>query len=280
MPGTILFSHGNGFPAGTYAQLFAPWRAAGWRVEAVEKYGHDPRWPVTSNWPQLRDELLHRLDAVSPDAPAVLVGHSLGGFLSLLAACKRPERVRAVVLLDSPLIGGWRAHTVQVVKATRLMRRVSPGKVSSRRRTHWPSVEAFRAHFAAKHVFARWDPAVLDDYARAGTEPAADGGVQLAFHREVETRIYNTLPHHLPVLLKRHPPRCPVAFIGGTQSVEVHQVGLATTRAVTHGRIAWIEGSHLYPMERPQETATAVLATVERLLAEGSDRDAAHKPAG
>ena len=41
---TIVFSHANGFPAGTYRQLFEAWRAAGFTVHAVEKFGHDPRW--------------------------------------------------------------------------------------------------------------------------------------------------------------------------------------------------------------------------------------------
>ena len=49
MPNTIVFSHANGFPAGTYRTLFEAWRAAGYAVHAVEKYGHDPRWPVTNN---------------------------------------------------------------------------------------------------------------------------------------------------------------------------------------------------------------------------------------
>ena len=66
-PGVIVFSHGNSFPAGTYAQLFAHWRAAGWRVEAVEKYGHDPRYPVTSNWPRLRDQLIDFVDGLALD---------------------------------------------------------------------------------------------------------------------------------------------------------------------------------------------------------------------
>ena len=35
--------------------------------------------------------------------------------------------------------------------------------------------------------------------------------------------------------------------------------GLATTRALARERIAWVEGTHLFPMEKPAETAAAVL---------------------
>ena len=253
--GLIVFSHANGFPAGTYRVLFEDWRAAGFRVEAIEKFGHDSAYPITGNWPQLRDQLIHFIERCG--APAWLVGHSLGGYLSLLAACRAPDLARGVVLLDSPIVAGWRAHSIQVAKATGLMQRVSPGRISLRRRQQWPSREAAHAHFAAKTVFARWDPRVLDDYIAAGIE--ADGEqVVLAFRREVETRLYNTLPHHLPSVLKRHPPRAPIAFVGGTRSAEVRQAGLATTRAVARERLSWIEGSHLFPMERPAESAAEV----------------------
>lgn len=255
---TIVFSHANGFPAGTYRVLFERWRAAGWTVHAVEKYGHDRRYPVTSNWPRLRDQLIDFLDA-QVRGPAYLVGHSLGGLLSLLAACKRPDLAQGVVMLDSPVIAGWRAHSVQVVKATGLIRRVSPGKVSHKRRHEWPSREAALQHFAAKSKFARWDPRVLADYIGCGTEPGPDGQVHLAFRREVETRIYNTLPHHLPTVLRRHPPRCPVAFVAGTRSEEIRQAGLEASRALAKDRFTWIEGTHLYPMEHPDLTADEVL---------------------
>jgi pimeloyl-ACP methyl ester carboxylesterase len=192
------------------------------------------------------------------------VGHSLGGYLSLLAACRRPRLASSVVLLDSPVLAGWRAHGVRVAKATGLVKRISPGRVSRTRRHHGPSTEAARAHFAAKRAFARWDPAVLDDYIAAGTEPDPGGeGVRLSFDRAVETRIYDTLPHHLGTLLRRHPPGSPVAFIGGTRSAELRQVGLEATRALTRERLIWIEGSHLFPMERPLDTAAVVLRALK-----------------
>ena len=93
---TLVFSHANGFPAGTYRQLFAIWRAAGWRVLAVEQFGHDPAYPVTSNWPRLRDQLVDFIDAEAPQG-AYLVGHSLGGLLSLLAASRRPDLAHGLV---------------------------------------------------------------------------------------------------------------------------------------------------------------------------------------
>lgn len=265
---TLVFCHANGFPAGTYRALFDAWRAAGWTVLAPEKFGHDPRYPVSSNWPHLRDELIDFVRIHAAARPVQLVGHSLGGYLALLAACHRPEIAAGVLLLDSPVVGGWRAHSVQVAKATRLIGRVSPGKVSRTRRHHWPSAAAAHAHFAAKPAFARWDPRVLQDYIAAGTEPDPAGGVQLAFRREVETRIYDTLPHHFDRVLHRHPPRCPVRFVGGTQSAEVHQVGLALTRAVTRGRLRWLEGSHLFPMEHPAATAAAVLEELAAMAEE------------
>jgi pimeloyl-ACP methyl ester carboxylesterase len=106
---------------------------------------------------------------------------------------------------------------------------------------------------------------VLRDYVACGTEPDPDAGAQggtgvrLSFRRDIETRLYNTLPHDMGRVLRRHPPACPVAFVGGSQSSEIRRAGLDATRALVHERLAWVEGSHLFPMERPLETAQAVL---------------------
>ena len=266
---TLVFSHANGFPAGTYKQLFALWRAAGWRVLAVEQFGHDPAYPVTSNWPRLRDQLIDFIDAQAPQG-AYLVGHSLGGLLSLLAASKRPDLAQGLVMLDSPVFKGWRSHTVQVLKRSRLIQRLGPGKVSATRRHAWPSRQAAHDHFAAKAKFARWAPGVLADYIACGThrEPGHPAGqMVLTFTREVETRIYNTLPHHLGRVLQRRPLHCPVGFIAGTRSTEIRQGGVEGARKLAGENLVWLEGSHLYPMEKPQETAQAVLGLLQRMQA-------------
>jgi pimeloyl-ACP methyl ester carboxylesterase len=267
----IVFSHANSFPASTYQVLFRSLRARGHVVRAVEQFGHDPRYPVTSNWPHLVQQLADFANAEVERAgePAWLVGHSLGGFLSLMCAARHPElggqRVRGVLLIDSPLLGGWRARTLELVKRTQLVGSVSPGRISRKRRQSWPDAEAALEHLRHKRAFAHWDPQCLRDYIDHATHDAdTPQGPQrvLNFDREVETAIYNTLPHNLDRLLRRHPLRCPVAFLGGTRSLEMQHVGMAMTRRVLgrqgEARLRLIEGSHLFPMEKPQETAAAI----------------------
>jgi hypothetical protein len=116
--------------------------------------------------------------------------------------------------------------------------------------------EAF-AHFRHKKAFAQWDEQVLRDYATFGTIDA-DGKRVLAFDRDVETAIYNGLPHNLERQLKKHPLQCPAHYIGGTESEEMRQVGMAMTTKLVEGRITMLQGSHLFPMERPIETAAAI----------------------
>jgi pimeloyl-ACP methyl ester carboxylesterase len=262
--GTIVFSHANSFPAGTYRLLFDAWRAAGYTVHALEKYGHDPEYPVTNHWPRLRDQLIHFAE-VQAKGPAFFVGHSLGGFLSLLAAAKRPDLARGVLMIDSPIIGGLLTPTIQLAKVTGWGERFSPANVSKGRREHWPTKEAAHAHFAGKPTFARWAPEVLHDYIECGIEPSSAHGYTLSFRRDVETDIYKTIAHDIPGFLRRYPLQRPMAFIGGRQSTEVRQVGMTATERVAEGRVSWIEGSHLFPFERPTETAAEVIKWLKAL---------------
>lgn len=257
----IIFSHANSFPASTYGVLFRSLRARGHTIKAVEKFGHNPQFPVTSNWPHIAKELAEFATAEVQKAgePAFLVGHSLGGFLSLMTSCKHPELSRGVVLLDSPILGGWRAKTLQFAKVTQLVGSISPGKISQKRRSSWDSADAALAHFASKPIFAKWHPQILQDYITHGTHNDEKTGKRiLSFDRMIETQFYNTLPHNLDRLIKRHPLQCPVAFIGGKESVEMKQVGMTMTNKLAQGRIQLLPGSHLFPMELPLETAAAI----------------------
>lgn len=263
----IVFSHANSFGASTYRVLFDHLQTRGFTVRAIERFGHDPRYPVSNNWTHLVQQLIDftREQVQQQGEPAWLVGHSFGGFASLMAAARAPELARGVLLLDSPLLGGWRATTLGVFKSTQLVGSVSPGAVSRRRRNSWPSREAALEHFRHKKAFARWDAQVLQDYIEHGTRDEGEGSEArrvLSFDREVETAIYNTLPDNLDRLLRRHPLKCPAAFIGGVQSIEMKRVGMALTEQVVRGRIMMLDGTHLFPMERPLATAAAIEAAL------------------
>lgn len=269
----VIFSHGNSFPASTYSAVFQSLKARGFQVKAIEKFGHDPRYPVTSNWPHLVQQLADftAREVEKSGQPAFLVGHSLGGFLSLMCAARNPvlggQPVKGVVLVDSPILGGWRAAALSVAKRAQLVGSISPGAISRKRRHQWVGKDEVFEHFRSKKAFAAWDEQVLRDYIEHGThDDAGEGQRLLSFDRDVETAIYNTLPHNLEGLLKRHPLKCPVAFIGGRQSAEMKQVGMAMTEKVTKGRIMMLDGSHLFPMEKPLATAAAVEAALRNFL--------------
>lgn len=260
----LIFSHANSFPASTYNVLFESLGMRGYTVKALEKFGHDPRYPVTDNWPHIVQELADFAKPFVEKAgePAWLVGHSLGGYLSQMAAALHPELARGVVLIDSPLVGGWRSSALGVMKSTR--GNLSRGSASSKRRHTWPSLEAAFEHFRHKKAFAKWNEQMLWDYVTHGTAEV-DGQRVLTFDRSVETLFYNTLPHNMEGLLTRHPPKCPTSFIGGCNSPELIQAGMAMTEKITRGRTMMLEGSHLFPMENPLATAAAIEASLRSM---------------
>ena len=262
----LQFSHGNGFPAGSYRAFFAALEALvpSIAIRAVERIGHDARYPITDNWPHLVDELVAQIDARDDtNSPLILAGHSLGGYLSLMAAYRRPDVVRAVLLLDSPIVPRWKAVLFAFAKKTGFDERFSPARLTRKRREQWPDRATAHAHFSSKPMFAAFDPDAFDDYLDAGLIET-HAGASLAFEREREYKIYRTLPHHLHRLTRNGAP-CPVGFIGGTRSAELRLAGRSATRRLVGSHFKMIEGGHLFPMESPQKTAEATVAMLKEL---------------
>jgi pimeloyl-ACP methyl ester carboxylesterase len=265
----LHFTHGNSYPAGSYGRLLDELRRD-FDVRTTDMLGHDPRFPVRDNWHTLIDELIAQLEGYG--RPAILVGHSLGGAVSMLAALRRPDLARCVVMLDSPVVAGWRAGVWRFVKALGLRERLSPGGIARRRRNVWPSRAAAYEHFSAKPIFQVWAPGALDDYLDHGLKPHP-AGVQLRFDRDVEAAIYSTLPHDMERAL-REPFPVPVGFIAGTDSAELRQAGLDATRRLVGANFVTIAGTHLYPMEKPQLTAQLTRDMIARLLAQAEEKKA------
>lgn len=100
---SVVCIHGLMQHGGVFAGLAESLAAQGQSVVAVDLRGHGgsgkaPPWNVATHV----SDLLETLDAVGVEQ-ATWVGHSFGGRLAAAVAAAVPERVRALVLLDSAL---------------------------------------------------------------------------------------------------------------------------------------------------------------------------------
>jgi pimeloyl-ACP methyl ester carboxylesterase len=247
----LHFSHANGFPAPCYRAFLAPLEAR-FEIRYLERLGHDAAYLVQDGWHALTDELIAAL--VAHGRPAVLVGHSLGAYLSLRAAVRRPELVRSVVLLDAPVLSPFKGGAVALLKRLGVADAISPAPGTRRRRREWASPEEALAHFRSRPVFRRFDPRCLLDYVHHGTEQV-DGVTRLRFDPEVEYRIYRTMPHDLardaPLL------RVPAGLLVGQRSEIARRVGLGFSRRWM--KVGQTPGGHLFPFQHPETSAQAVL---------------------
>lgn len=262
----LHFAHANSYPAGTYKQFFAH-LGKHFDIQALEMHAHNPAYPVEDGWRNLVQELVDELERRYTE-PVILAGHSLGGMLSMMTAKARPDLVRCVLMLDSPVVAGWRAFMLKMAKRQGWAEPFSPARFSKARRNVWPSAQAAYDHFIAKDIFAAWAPGVLADYIEHGLKPHADG-VQLRFTRENETAVYRSLPHHLGRLVRDGYP-VPIGFVGGTESAECRQAGLDATRRLVGPFFRQLQGGHLFPMESPTLAAEAAREMIARLLEEGT----------
>jgi pimeloyl-ACP methyl ester carboxylesterase len=217
----------------------------------------DPRYPPTEGWPHLVDQWIGSIHE-----PVYGVGHSLGGYLNYLAAVRRPELFRAIVLLDAPIIGPFRGGMLGVTKRLGIVDRVTPAGATRDRRSSWPSRAAARAHFRSRPLFRDFSDDALDDYVNHGL--VEEGGLlRLKIDPAVEYQIYRTIPHDMMRHLAQL--RVPAAFIGGARSDVVRRVRLA--RMKPKFRMYKVPGGHLFPFERPREAATSIVRALDELAA-------------
>jgi pimeloyl-ACP methyl ester carboxylesterase len=255
----LHFSHANGFPAGCYRKFFSC-LAADYRIGAIDRIGHDPAYPATDGWPHLVAQLIDHLVAQHRQ-PVIGVGHSLGGYLTFMAAVQRPELFQCIVLLDAPIIGYFKGTAFGLVKRLGLADRVTPAGATRDRRREWQNEDEMIAHFRRRRLFRDFDPDCLRDYARLGT--VAEGArLRLAFDPEIEYAIYRGIPHDMVTYTQRL--RVPAGYLGGRGSQEAAQIGLAHTRR--HFRVKRIDGGHLFPLERPAAAAVALRELIGELL--------------
>ncbi|MFG0275741.1 MAG: alpha/beta fold hydrolase [Phycisphaerales bacterium] len=193
---------------------------------------------VADTFDGLLDSALRALDAVAPDAPAVLGGLSMGGIIAMHLAARRPERVRALMVFDA-----------------------QPGAEDPAAQRAWDDLER-----RARLVGSR---SVADAFAGVVCSPSVDRALRDAWvdrlraapdeHTRANIRALRERPDAWPLL---ESIRIPTLLVYGADDVLTPpDIARRMAERMPDARVRIIPGAgHLAPIERPEATSAAVEA--------------------
>jgi len=100
----IVFIHGGAAHAHWWGHV-APLFAADHRVVAIDLTGHgDSEWRDSYTLDGWCDEVAAVIDDADFDGPPILVGHSMGGFVTVATAARHCEKIAGAIIIDSPIM--------------------------------------------------------------------------------------------------------------------------------------------------------------------------------
>lgn len=256
----IHFAHANGFPAGSYRVLLDDLRQRH-QVLALEKFAHNPNFPVDYGWSNQVAELSDYLQSHQV-LPCYLVGHSFGAVVSFLAACRHPQSVKGVILLDPPLITGLTGLLFKTIRRTPWADRLSPAKLAANRCTTWPKDTDLVNYFANKALFKNMHPECIEDYVSSAVKETPND-LMLDFDNNVEANIFRTIPLNMGTY--KLPKSIPATIITGEKTKVCKQKLIAPFIAKNNLEHLVVKGGgHMFPLEQPQHVASLILDKIDQ----------------
>ena len=254
----LVLLHANGFPPGTYNSFLSEMSGAG-RILTLE---HRPLWQAHA--PRFLDYSVYADDAIASiqrDAkgPVWLVGHSMGGAISILIAHRAPHLVKGIIALDPvvirPLFRLWSRIAFFLWPEKPKMVRGALGRPHD-----FDSYDAAFAFYRSKRAFSAIADKELMDYVLAAHAPS-DAGVSLRFSGEWEACVYRSPPNAWGKLKQL---QCPIHILGGASSYVITPAVAERLSRIPTVDYHTLDAGHLLPMERPKETAAFVTECIFR----------------
>ena len=254
----LHFLHANGYPPACYKPL----------LEKLATQYHTfgmllrPLWPNSKpeeikDWHPLSDDLLHFLDEQKRES-VIGMGHSIGAIVTLRAALMEPSRFRALVLMDPVLFPRYYMLEWNLARTVGLGYRAHPLiQGALKRRREFDDLDKVFDGYRRRGIFRFFSDENLRTFIDGITRPKANGGFELVYSPEWESRIYFTgiwrdwdLWNGLKKL------QVPTLIIRGAETDTFWE---STARMVEQKKnpkikiVALEKSTHLLPLERPQE---------------------------
>jgi pimeloyl-ACP methyl ester carboxylesterase len=241
----LLFVHGGGAHAHWWTHVAARF-AESHRVVAVDLSGHgDSDHRDVYDFEQWTDEVMAVAAVGRFDGPPVVVGHSMGGFVTIATAAEHGDELAGVIVCDSPV-----TEPDPEVESFRLK------EAFGRPRTY-ASVDEALARFRTVPAQDHDLDYVIDHVGRRSLRPV-DGGLQWKFDRRIFEQFAGSMRGVALPYLSR--VRCRLALLRSECGLVTPDIGASMYEAM--GRVTPIvelpEAGHHAMLDQPLVLLTAL----------------------
>lgn len=256
----LVFVHGGGAHAHWWTHVAARF-SAGFRVVALDLSGHgDSDHRDEYKIDEWTEEVVTVAHAGGIAGPPVVIGHSMGGFVTITTAALHGEQLAGVIVCDSPVTA-----PDPEVESYRLR------EAFGRPRTY-EHIEDALVRFRTVPPQAHYCDFVVDHVARRSLR-RVDGGWQWKFDRRIFEQFARSMRGvALPYLPK---VRCRFALLRSEYGLVTPDIGASMYEAL--GRVAPVieipEAGHHAMLDQP-----LVLLTALRTLLADWDHSEPHRP--
>jgi pimeloyl-ACP methyl ester carboxylesterase len=194
----------------------------------------------------------------------VAMGHSRGAVASLMLAVRRPDLVRALILIDPTILPFSWMWWWYLAKKTGLAKHVPIAARAARRKAIWPDRETVIKAYKGKGAFKDWTPGFLEGYLADGLRENGNGSVRLSCSPAWEARCFAVCDHDVWSYVPR--PTQPVLVLYGQRSDTFLPAAVRRfQKAAPLAEVVAVEGTgHFVPMEKPEETVRLILDFLRR----------------
>ena len=258
----LVFVHGGGAHAHWWTHIAATF-ASGFRVLAVDLSGHgDSGHRERYELEQWTEEVMAVADAGAIAGPPVVIGHSMGGFVTIATAAVHGDRLSGVIVCDSPV-----TEPDPEVESYRLK------EAFGRPRTY-ASVDDALARFRTVPPQEHYLDYVIDHVARRSLRLAGEGW-QWKFDRTIFEQFAGGSMRGIALPYLRR-VRCRFALLRSERGLVTPDIGASMYDVL--GRVAPVielpEAGHHAMLDQP-----LVLLTALRTLLADWDHSEPHRPA-
>lgn len=254
----LYFAHANGFPSESYKCLFQHLMVD--NINYVNILGRG-KHALNGDMNNFANEILD--DIASKNLKNIVaLGHSAGAVALMIAASKRPDLFKFLILIEPVLFSPLKRMVIDITRGLGLADKMGVVKKARNRKMYFSSMAEAQNYFEQKRFFQRFDSKCFDNYLKEALVENSKGGVELRIPANEEAEIFKAVHTKVPKNIEK----LKGIYIYGRQSEMLWKADLKWwKKKFPNFEMKSVEGTHVFPFENPIDTAEIINTELKKI---------------